>query len=144
MLKSVKNSIMARDQGCSQMKFLPRKIRQKVYSLFSNIFFHKALLGADMRTGPRLEPRYKEVLRQNVLAIPRFRYIEVLFHIFYYYWGKEDCSLHPGLRYIEVRYIKVPQYTLKKLFCRNASSPPPPPHKNKSTSLNYRARSIQP
>ena len=97
-----------------------------------------------MRTGPRLEPRYKEVLRQNVLAIPRFRYIEVLFHIFYYYWGKEDCSLHPGLRYIEVRYIKVPQYTLKKLFCRNASSPPPPPHKNKSTSLNYRARSIQP
>ena len=135
---------MARDQGCSQMKFLPRKIRQKVYSLFSNIFFHKALLGADMRTGPRLEPRYKEVLRQNVLAIPRFRYIEVLFHIFYYYWGKEDCSLHPGPRYIEVRYIKVPQYTLKKLFCRNASSPPPPPHKNKSTSLNYRARSIQP
>ena len=98
-----------------------------------------------MRTGPRLEPRYKEVLRQNVLAIPRFRYIEVLFHIFYYYWGKEDCSLYPGLCYIEVRYIKVPQYTLKKLFCRNASSPPPPPHKNKSThSLNYRARSIQP
>ena len=98
-----------------------------------------------MRAGPRLEPRYNEGLRQNALAIPRFRYIEVLFHIFYYYWGKEDCSLYPGLRYIEVRYIKVPQYTLKKVFCRNASSPPPAPHKNKSThSLNYRAQSIQP
>ena len=97
-----------------------------------------------MRTGPRVEPRYKEGLRQNALAIPKFRHIEVLFHIFYYYWGKEDCSLYPGLRYIEVRYIKVPQYTLKKLFCRNASSPPPPPHKHKLThSLNYRVRSIQ-
>ena len=128
---------MARDQGCSQMKFSPRKLRQNIYNLFSNIFFHKALLGADMRAGPRLEPRYNEGLRQNALAIPRFRYIEVLFHIFYYYWVKEDCSLYPGLHYIEVRYIKVPQYPPKKLFCRNASSPPPTPHKNKSAhSLN--------
>ena len=102
-----------------------------------------------MRTGPRVEPRYNEGLRQNALAIPKFRHIEVLFHIFYYYWGKEDRSFYPGLRYIEVHYIKVPLYTLKRLLCRNTSSrpppPPPPPHKHKLThSLNYRARSIQP
>jgi len=35
--------------------------------------------------------QYNEVPRdwQNVFAITRFCYIEVLFHIFYYYWGKE-------------------------------------------------------
>ena len=27
------------------------------------------------------------------LATTRFRYTEGLFHIFYYYWGKEICSL---------------------------------------------------
>ena len=100
-----------------------------------------------MRTGPRVEPRYNEGLRQNALAIPKFRHIEVLFHIFYYYWGKEDRSFYPGLRYIEVHYIKVALYTLKDFFCRNTSSrpPPPPPHKHKLThSLNYKARSIQP
>ena len=32
----------------------------------------------------------------------RFRYIEVFFRIFYYYWGKENRSLYRGLRYIEV------------------------------------------
>ena len=40
---------------------------------------------------------------QNVFAIKRFRYIEVLFHMFYYYWGKENRSLYRWLRYIEVR-----------------------------------------
>ena len=28
--------------------------------------------------------------RENLFALTRFRYIEVLFHIFYYYWGKEN------------------------------------------------------
>ena len=57
-----------------------------------------------------VEPRYNEVPRdcKNVFAITRFRYIEVLFHIFYYYWGQENRSLYRGLRYIEVRYIEVP------------------------------------
>ena len=57
-----------------------------------------------------VEPRCNEVPRdwQNVFAITRFRYIEVLFHIFYYYWGKENRSLYRGLRYIEVRYVEVP------------------------------------
>ena len=32
-------------------------------------------------------------------------YIDVDFHIFYYYWGKENRSFYRGLRYIEVRYI---------------------------------------
>ena len=51
-----------------------------------------------------VEPRYNEGPRdwQNMFAIPRFRYIEVLFHIFYYYWGKENRSLFRGLRYMEV------------------------------------------
>ena len=43
--------------------------------------------------------------------IRRFRYIEFFFfHIFYYYWGKENRSLYRGLRYIEVLYIEVPLY----------------------------------
>ena len=34
---------------------------------------------------------------QNVFALTRFRYIAVLFHIFYYNWGKENRSLFWGL-----------------------------------------------
>ena len=45
---------------------------------------------------------------QFLFAMTRFRYIEVLFHIFYYYWGKENRSLYLGRRSIEVRYIEVP------------------------------------
>ena len=54
-----------------------------------------------------VEPRYNEGPRdwQNLFAITRFRYIEVLFHRFSYYWGTEYRSLYRGLRYIEVRYI---------------------------------------
>ena len=50
------------------------------------------------------QPRYNEVPRdwQNPFAIKRFRYIEVLFHIFYYFWDKENRPLYRGLRYIEV------------------------------------------
>ena len=61
-----------------------------------------------------VEPRYNEVPRdwQNVFVITRFRYIEVLFHIFYYYSGKQNRSLYRGLRYMEVRYIKVSLYFL--------------------------------
>jgi len=44
---------------------------------------------------------------QNVFAIPRFRYIKALFHIFYYYWGKENRSFFQGLRYLQVCYIEV-------------------------------------
>lgn len=38
-------------------------------------------------------------------AVKRFSYIEVLFHILYYYWEKEYCSLilYRGLRRNDVR-----------------------------------------
>ena len=34
--------------------------------------------------------------------------MEILFHIFYYNWGKESGQLHQGIRHTEVRYIEVP------------------------------------
>ena len=34
---------------------------------------------------------------KNLFAITRFPYIEVLFDIFYYNWGKENRSLYRGL-----------------------------------------------
>ena len=56
-----------------------------------------------------VEPRYNKGSRnwENLFAIKRFRYMEILFHMFYCYWGKENRSLYRGLRYIEVRYIMV-------------------------------------
>ena len=36
---------------------------------------------------------------QCMFAITRFRYIEVLFHTFDYYWDEEYHSLYQGLRY---------------------------------------------
>lgn len=52
-----------------------------------------------------LEPCHNERLRDwlNLFAIMRFHYVEVLFHMFYYYWGKEyhwfiwRTSLYRGL-----------------------------------------------
>ena len=45
-----------------------------------------------------VEPQNNAMSRdwQNLLAIKSFRYIENLFHIFYYYWGKEDRLLYRG------------------------------------------------
>ena len=40
--------------------------------------------------------------QKKMFAI-RFRYIEVLYHIFLCYLAEECCSLYQGLRYIEVR-----------------------------------------
>ena len=39
--------------------------------------------------------------------------MEVLFHVFYYYWGEEYRLLYRGLRYIEVLYIEVPLVALR-------------------------------
>ena len=57
-----------------------------------------------------VEPEYNKVPRdwQNLFAITRFRYIKVLFHMFYYYWGKENRLLSRGLPYTKVCYIKLP------------------------------------
>ena len=51
-----------------------------------------------------VEPPYNEGPRdwQNAFPLGKFRYIEVLFHIFHHYWGKENRTLYPGRRYIEV------------------------------------------
>ena len=43
--------------------------------------------------------------RKNVFPITRFPYLEVLFHIFYHCWGKQNRSFYPGVRYIEVLQI---------------------------------------
>ena len=57
-----------------------------------------------------VKPQYNKGRRewQNLFAIMRFCYIEVLFHLFYYYQGKENRSLYRVLHYIEFRYIEVP------------------------------------
>ena len=56
-----------------------------------------------------VEPQYNKGRRdwQNLFAITRFCYIEVLFHLFYNYYGKENRLLFRGLHYIEFRYIEV-------------------------------------
>ena len=48
-----------------------------------------------------VEPRYNERLRdwQNLFALRRFRFIDCLFHLFCYYWDKENRSLYLGLCY---------------------------------------------
>ena len=42
-----------------------------------------------------VEPRFNQGPNdcENMFAITRFCFIEVLFHTFYYYWGEEYCSL---------------------------------------------------
>ena len=42
--------------------------------------------------------------------------MEVLFHIFYYYWGEEYRLLYRGLRYIEVRYIESEKHNRQLAF----------------------------
>ena len=51
-----------------------------------------------------VEPRYNEGPRdwQNLFAVSRFRYFEVLFYIFYYYWVEENLFLYRGHRYVEI------------------------------------------
>ena len=58
------------------------------------------------------EPRHNAGSR---VSLAKFvRYNEVLFHMFYYYWGRENRSLYRGLRYKEVRYIEVPLYCYRR------------------------------
>ena len=60
-----------------------------------------------------MEARYNEGPRdwQNyLLALTRFGYIQVLFDIFYYFWGEENGLLYLELCYIEACYIEVPLY----------------------------------
>ena len=48
----------------------------------------------------------------NLFALMRFRCIEVLFHMFYYYWGKETHSLYWEIHYPEVHYNEVSLFPL--------------------------------
>lgn len=65
-----------------------------------------------METAATVELRYNEWPREwkNMFAIRSFRYIEILFHIIYDYWSKENRSLHRELCSIEVRYIEFHLY----------------------------------
>ena len=51
---------------------------------------------------------------QKFFAIKRFRYIEVLFHIFHYYWGKENNSLYLG----SASLYRVSLYVYHGFHCR--------------------------
>ena len=55
-----------------------------------------------------VEPQYNKGPRdwQNVSAIKKFHYIEVIFHTFYSCWGEENCSLYQRVCYVEVCYIE--------------------------------------
>ena len=62
----------------------------RVHSFFDNLSRNSCIQrNLDTTEGPRDW--------QNLFAIRWFRYIEVIFHIFYYhcyYWGKENSSLY--------------------------------------------------
>ena len=66
----------------------------------------------------KVKPEYNKVPSdwQNLYAVTSFRYIKVLFHMFYYYWGKDNRLLYRGLPYTKVRYIKVPLLQLFRLL----------------------------
>ena len=61
-------------------------------------------------TSSTVEPRFNKGPRdgQNLFTITRFHCIDVLFHVFYYYWGKENRSLYRKFRYIEVCFMEGP------------------------------------
>ena len=46
----------------------------------------------------------------NITGYNEVSFYWAFFHIFYYYWGKQNILLYRGLRYIEVHYIEVPLY----------------------------------
>jgi len=54
---------------------------------------------------------------QNMFSITSFCCIKVLFHMFYYYWGKENCLLYQLLHYIEVRWGGLLQFFWDSVAC---------------------------
>ena len=72
--------------------------------LHQDLPFINMVAGEKRKTKTKLNsvvPRYNEGLRdwQNLFAITRFRYIEVLFQIFYYYRGKEIVRYTEDIAY---------------------------------------------
>ncbi len=85
------------------MQLLSFKAHEFVYTLQLNVFVQKKIsccsrlkFQANLQIHVTVEPRYNEGPRdwQNMFAISRFRYIEVLFHIFCYYWDEKYRSLY--------------------------------------------------
>ena len=76
-----------------------------------------------------VEARYNEGPRdwQIVPTIRRFLFIKVVFHILYYFWGKEYHLLYWGFCCIEVLEIKVPLYFLVHHFHIDHNVPCLPP-----------------
>ena len=62
---------------------------------------------------------------QNLSAITRVRYIEVLFHIFYYYWSKKIVSGSPRCRIQQLYLEKNHSKPLFTGLIRLANFPPP-------------------
>ena len=58
---------------------------------------------------------------QNLSAITRFRYIEVLFHKSYYYWGGENRSLYRGRQNKEFRLVELPLWRISRYTPRPMS-----------------------
>ena len=52
-----------------------------------------------------------------MFALTRFCYIEVLFHMFYFYWGRENRSLYQGVHYIEVCFQNNGNCKISLLAC---------------------------
>ena len=79
-----------------------RKETRALYVLSAHLFYNRSTVKPQYSEGPRDW--------QTFFAITRFRYIEVLFHIFNYNCitrRKENRSFYRGLRYIEVHNVEV-------------------------------------
>ena len=72
------------------------------------VFLLKMRFGLSNPNLATVDPQYNDGrakgLCQNLFAITRFLFFEILFHIFYYYyyWGKENRLLYQALRYIDL------------------------------------------
>ena len=41
----------------------------------------------------------------GLFALMRFRYIKVLFHVIYFYWVRENCSLYQNKDFVIERFV---------------------------------------
>lgn len=83
---------------------------------------HPSYREKDVNEGNAAEPQYEKRTTdwQNTFAISRYRGSFPLLNC--YYLGKEYCSLYPGLRHIEVRYIEVSNLPQSTSLCAISGS----------------------
>ena len=96
-ISSLKDTIAGYMHGVSGifiqgMPCLSQLISHKV---LSDVFLEHRNKNSYSNNAPCMYRTY--LTYQNVFALTRFRYIVVLFHIFYHNWGKENRSLFWGL-----------------------------------------------